>query len=512
MDISSIFENYRNWLTNPTKNLYRGVIFANKNYISKKTTLSDSTHDGDIILIQQFYIPKNNARYKETLETLRFNANNPFINKIILLNEQIYSDKQLGINSDKITQININKRLTYMDVFDYASTNHPDSYIILANSDIFFDNSIEILKKTNLHNNKKMFTLLRFEYNGENNLNKCTYKVPRPDSQDTWIWHTNKVNFNQKQLKLWDFHMGIGGCDNHFVALANLFGFECYNEPYLIRNYHNHKSQIRTWGNSEKITQPYSGIYPVINTKNDKNTVFDFDIFTQNNTLINFINNAKKPFYIPSICDSGNEIARFGKYIEIKKGITIDEKSLKKCLNDGGFKNSEQLIKYSNKYLKSIEESQLCFWSEPGKINTPTYMFYTNFYKKSYIDYRLINVANLIYIDNPWINLYKNKKIGIYSDFLINTSQIIDAININPDNIILFKNIHDIDNNIVDVVFVSTQKNDNEIVYTLFKKGISAISFGIYLPLLFKSINNNIIRKLEYGRHLFIDKSWLIAK
>jgi hypothetical protein len=39
------------------------------------------------------------------------------IDKIILLNEKIYDN----INNDKVLQVNINKRLTYLDCIKYAN-------------------------------------------------------------------------------------------------------------------------------------------------------------------------------------------------------------------------------------------------------------------------------------------------------------------------------------------------------------------------------------------------------
>ena len=61
----------------------------------------------------------------------------------------------------------------------------------MANSDIFFDNSISNLHNTDLDNCQKMISLLRWEYRGEENLDECKIFGPRWDSQDTWIFHSN---------------------------------------------------------------------------------------------------------------------------------------------------------------------------------------------------------------------------------------------------------------------------------------------------------------------------------
>ena len=41
------------------------------------------------------------------------------LDKIILLNERVYSAEELGTNSDKIEQVVISERLTYKKVFEY---------------------------------------------------------------------------------------------------------------------------------------------------------------------------------------------------------------------------------------------------------------------------------------------------------------------------------------------------------------------------------------------------------
>jgi hypothetical protein len=48
---------------------------------------------------------------------LKRNVLNEDISKIYLLNERIYSEDELGIQSNKIIQVVINKWITFKDVF-----------------------------------------------------------------------------------------------------------------------------------------------------------------------------------------------------------------------------------------------------------------------------------------------------------------------------------------------------------------------------------------------------------
>ena len=45
-------------------------------------------------------------------------------------------------------------------------------YILTCNADIFFDETVEHVKNTNIHKEKRMYTQLRFEYTNKN-LKKC---------------------------------------------------------------------------------------------------------------------------------------------------------------------------------------------------------------------------------------------------------------------------------------------------------------------------------------------------
>lgn len=71
---------------------------------SGKTPTRKHKDQEKIYLIYQYFIPKDEARKKELQTCLKFNADNPHIDTIYLLNEKIYSKGELGIENDKIKQ------------------------------------------------------------------------------------------------------------------------------------------------------------------------------------------------------------------------------------------------------------------------------------------------------------------------------------------------------------------------------------------------------------------------
>jgi hypothetical protein len=114
----------------------------------------------NIYLIQQFFIPSYAARKNEIIDTLRRNTSVDQLTKIILLNEKIYTKGELGLNDkqmNKIQQVNIGKRLSYSDVFNFVQKSGLKGYIVFANSDIFVDKTIENISTTPLYAEKNIY-------------------------------------------------------------------------------------------------------------------------------------------------------------------------------------------------------------------------------------------------------------------------------------------------------------------------------------------------------------------
>ena len=118
-----------------------------------------------VYFITQFFIHPNRQRHRETQTCLKNNVENPFIDHIYLLNEREYTPAELGIRSKKISQITVGRRLQFRDVFDFVDANNLHGYIVFANSDIYFNNTLENIKRTDLHNKKEFVGQLRFDYN-----------------------------------------------------------------------------------------------------------------------------------------------------------------------------------------------------------------------------------------------------------------------------------------------------------------------------------------------------------
>jgi hypothetical protein len=222
----------------------------------------------NIFLITQFYISTDTQRNDEIKYCLKRNIELGIFNMIYLINERKYTNEELGLNENElkcIKQIIFDKgtRMTYMHAFGLVLGLRLHGYIIISNSDIFFDNTLLNLEKTSLQDQKSVYALLRFEYRDENNLEDCKIFGPRNDSQDTWIFHSKYLP-NDFRLRRANFLLGKAGCDNAIAHIFHDFGFILFNEPHIIKTYHYHKSQYRNYSVADKIGPPYCLVNPVI--------------------------------------------------------------------------------------------------------------------------------------------------------------------------------------------------------------------------------------------------------
>lgn len=242
------------------------TVQRNEDILSKNNYNND-----DIYFVFQFFIHSNPERRKEINTCLKKNVRLGLFKKIVMLNERIYTQEELGLNNTEmqcIEQINIGKRLKYIDVLMHVKLLKLNGYIAFGNADMFFDKTIENVRKTSLSQKKCIYSLLRFEYLNKKLalcklfVNSQTQK-PRNDSQDIWIYHTLQLNLTNDILRETDFFLGVPGCDNKITYIFNKYGYTCYNMPWKIKTYHYHTTQIRNYTATDRIPPPYLCVEPI---------------------------------------------------------------------------------------------------------------------------------------------------------------------------------------------------------------------------------------------------------
>ena len=200
----------------------------------------DDTADDECVprtwLIQQYYRPTNLRRAREITTCLERNIACPYIDHILLLNEE-----ELPVPvSPKIQTVVIGHRMTYYDVFQAIKTRVPaGAFAIFANSDIWFNETLKMLWEIPVAERRLFLALLRWEEDGH-------IFGPRSDSQDTWILAKDAVDFDVTEEDF-GFPFGKSGCDNAITLVMMKKRFLVANPAYSIRTMHLHSSNIRTY-------------------------------------------------------------------------------------------------------------------------------------------------------------------------------------------------------------------------------------------------------------------------
>ena len=431
---------------------------------SKSSTISDTPCQDPIHIFTQFFIHRDPARHKEIQFCLRKNCENPLVHKIHLLGERIYTMAEMGLSdkytnpqfTNKIVQTVVGRRLRFQDVFSYIHANNILGYHVLINSDICFaDNALLNLQKSDIHLSKKMYALLRFEYN-TSDPKKSPIFGPRFDSQDTWIFHSNFPIF-LKEGKPFNFEFGRPGCDNKLIYLLQILGYEILNDPLFIKTYHVHKSQTRDYGFKDVISQPWGMVVPAnmdpllmapslgvdprqisLATRNFQDVQFG-----DNKVLFEYISQKiakNKHFVIPRISGIENNFAVFAHIIQTKgpahTGQLLEyiKQWVPTMKSNAGIilPSMQSVIQFSEHYLKAFEYCEvMAGWeiygeyikhiSQSHAYIKQKYMTDANNMIQKKLDHKMIwtmalDIYHYIH-STPWTLALRGKRILLISPF-----------------------------------------------------------------------------------------------
>lgn len=197
-------------------------------------------------LYTSYFDSKNQDRNNELLRCLNGNLNNPFIDKVIVL-----SEVPLHVSHEKLTVIQ-RPRPTYNDFFEVInSRTEKETINIIANSDIFFNDSLSSISAINFDNH--VVALSRYDYkSGKIKL------FEEACSQDVWMW--------QGKMKLvdGDYYLGRPGCDNRIAFEFNKAGYTLSNPSKSIQAIHLHTVNLRSYTQNDRIIGDYLHIEPTV--------------------------------------------------------------------------------------------------------------------------------------------------------------------------------------------------------------------------------------------------------
>lgn len=505
---------------------------------SEKVIIGEKT-ETKINLFIQFFIHPNKERQNELKICLKMNVINPYINRIFLLNEidTLYTTEELGCESEKILQFPMGRRMMYSDIIRYVEVLNIDGYIIIANSDIFFDETVENILKSDMNMKQSVMCQLRYDYDGT----PTGIKIfgPRSDSQDTWIYHKKWNNMLYKYIKAFNFNLGKPGCDNHITYLFKICGFSLINDPQLVHTLHYHTTQIRNYTQAEVIKPPYIYIIPA-GGKCDVGMDINFD---HNYLLFDYIKKKierNEPFIIPRVAGVENNTAyrvtiesaedlRFN-IMKNNAGVQITSKESCKNYADAYFKAFENCEVYSGwdknrgdnvyggivesqDYIQNKYPSKIKVWAE-SCLDIFNYINYEKVWPQGLEGKRILVISSFIESireKEAIFNKIYGRDIFINNTFIYSKPPSLSGDSISEEwDIELNKFCSELDNikDDYDVALVSCGGLGNLVCNHIYNSGKSAIYAGGVLSVWFGVYNRRMLEEKSSMLRMFLNEHW----
>jgi glycosyltransferase involved in cell wall biosynthesis len=190
----------------------------------------------ETILYTPYYRAASERRQAELDRCLRENVACREIDRIVLL---IDDGSTPPVDDPKIELVSIRRRPSYGDWLELAAR-RPEHYAILANTDIYFDETLAgigaILDRPNA-----FIALSRWE-------EVAGQLIPHRNphwSQDVWAIRSTGLVHRGLLQKAGMIRMGIPRCDNKIAYLFAIHGYEIHNPMNALRSVHVHESEER---------------------------------------------------------------------------------------------------------------------------------------------------------------------------------------------------------------------------------------------------------------------------
>jgi FkbM family methyltransferase len=211
-----------------------------------------------INLFFEYYVDSNKKRQEELEYCIDKNINSGLFDNIF-----VFASKNTDLSFFKQFKQKVyrlypsdKKRTTFNDFFEATKYLENTDINILTNTDIYFDDTINLLKS---HLDKDdCFALTRWNVlsNGkkERYISEC--------SQDVWCFR-GKVNINNC-----NFYIGLSAADNRVAYEIDKYGYFLTNPCMTIKAYHYHLTEVRNYLSRDKnntliidtVPEPYKNI------------------------------------------------------------------------------------------------------------------------------------------------------------------------------------------------------------------------------------------------------------
>ncbi len=198
------------------------------------------------------YLEPSETRCYELLRCLKTNLNLTWIQAVHVFLE---GNKSEHLSHPKAVWRSVKTRPTYQDFFTWANSQitTTDNVSIIANSDIYFDETIMPLAKSLKTNQCAALSRWDVRPDGSATL------FDRNDSQDVWIFR-GKI-----RPVVSDYLMGVPRCDNRLLYELRQAGYEVINPAFSVRAFHLHAGERTEYPgqiNGPHVEGPYEYLWP----------------------------------------------------------------------------------------------------------------------------------------------------------------------------------------------------------------------------------------------------------
>jgi hypothetical protein len=190
-----------------------------------------------ISLFLPFYTPKDRDRAAELLDCLKRNLDCGAFAGVYLLQDD---DTPRPFDNDRLHVIRLARRPTYLDWVRQTRLHCPGHITVLANSDIWFDAGIALLRDIMANDAQAFVALSRYDA-----VSGALQPHDNPHwSQDTWAYHAAQ-DISPAMARQLDFPLGLPRCDNKIAYVFSVNGFTLYNPFHAITSVHQHETNLR---------------------------------------------------------------------------------------------------------------------------------------------------------------------------------------------------------------------------------------------------------------------------
>lgn len=200
-------------------------------------------------LITSLYNESEQERVDEYLICLEKNLAHPLIDRLevfydVSKDDPVASNNQIlqYLQSKQVVIHYINRRPTYQDCFDLANTQYVGKKIIIANADIYFNETLDLLISYDFSNTFLALTRWNILPDGSLEIYMWPHNKQAIGSQDAWFFTAPIIPFDDAAISI-----GVPHCDGRIAYEAKRAGMRVLNPCLTIQCCHVHASGIRNW-------------------------------------------------------------------------------------------------------------------------------------------------------------------------------------------------------------------------------------------------------------------------